>query len=117
MHYRTAPFLFLLLTLPLAGCVFSSSTNTSTMGTHIGQTTFNQVQPGAEQSFVEALFGPPSNKTQVEGGELWTWTYRKNVQTRTGVIFVLSANNNSETRDSVFVEFQDSKVARIWRES
>ena len=117
MHYRPAQFLFLFLALTFSGCLFSSSTNTTTAGTRIGQTTFEQVQTGAQRSFVEALFGQPCNKTEIEGGEIWTWTYCEDVRTRRGMLFVLSSNNRSQSQDSVFVEFQDDKVAKIWRES
>ena len=79
-------------------------------------TTYEQVQPGAKQDFVEALFGPPTQVVALEDGEIWKWTYREEVQSSTGVIFVISAKNSTQTQDAVFVEFKGGQASRIWRD-
>ena len=107
----------LLLPLVLSSCIIGSSTKTSFEGTEIGQETYKQVTPGKKKDFVEALFGRPTSTTDIDGGEIWKWTHRKEVRRSSGIIFLVSSKSETETQDAVYVEFQGDTVQKIWRDS
>ena len=108
----------LLLPLVLSSCiVIGSSTKTSYEGTEIGKETYKQVMPGKKKDFVEALFGKPTTTTNIEGGEIWKWTYRKETRRSSGVIFLISSKSETETQEAVYVEFHGDAVHKVWRDS
>ena len=108
----------LFLPLLLSSCILiGSSTRTSFEGTEIGQETFKQVTPGKKKDFVEALFGKPTTTTDIDGGEIWKWSHRKETRRSSGIIFLVSSKTETETQDAVYVEFHGDTVHKIWRDS
>ena len=101
----------------LGGCLIGSSTHTDTSGHLIGNDTLAQIQPGKDTAYVLALIGDPTDKTLLDGGtEIWKWRYTERKNSSGTVIFLLSADNKTETTKITYVEFKDGIVVKAWRD-
>jgi outer membrane protein assembly factor BamE (lipoprotein component of BamABCDE complex) len=101
----------------LGGCLIGSTTQTETSGHQIGNDTLAQIQAGKDMSYVTALIGDPTNKTVLDGGtEIWKWRYTERKNSSGTVIFLLSADNKTETSNTTYVEFKDGVVVKAWRD-
>jgi len=107
----------LVLAFALAGCLISSSSHTEYRGKHVGQATLDQIEPGQGQAFVLAVLGEPTSKAPAgENRELWKWSYTEQKTSKGGVFLLVSTKKSTETTGTVYVEFEDGKVARTWRD-
>src|SRR5262245_54098892 len=101
----------------LGGCVIGSSSHTDVSGNYIGADTISQIQPGKDQAYVLALCGDPSDKTVLNNGtEIWKWRYSEHKKSSGSVIFLLSAESNTDNVKTTFVEFKDGIVVKAWRD-
>lgn len=101
----------------LTGCVIGSSSHTDVSGNYIGNETLAQIQPGKDQAYVLALVGDPSDKTVLTNGtEIWKWRYTEQKKSSGSVIFLLSAESNTNDVKTTYVEFKDGVVVKAWRD-
>jgi hypothetical protein len=50
------------------------------------------------------------------GTEIWKWRYTEQRQSSGTVIFLLSAESNTNNVKTTFVEFKDGVVVKAWRD-
>ena len=101
----------------LGGCLIGSSSHTDSSGHLIGADTLAQIQPGKDTAYVLALIGDPTDKTLLDGGtEIWKWRYTERKNSSGSVIFLLSAENKTESTKITYVEFKDGIVVKAWRD-
>src|SRR5581483_7937534 len=99
------------------GCLVGSSNQVTRSGNYISDSTFNQIQPGkTSASWVLATLGPPTSKTQVDGGsEVWKYAYTE-TRDSSGYVFLLFGGNDRQvTTGNAFVEIKDGVVVKSWR--
>jgi outer membrane protein assembly factor BamE (lipoprotein component of BamABCDE complex) len=109
----------LLATLGLAAgtasCLIGTRSRTENTGNYVSQQTLERIQPGKDKAYVLALLGEPTTRTVVDANtEIWKWCYTEQRNSSGHLIFVLSADNTTETRRTTFVEFHGSSVVKAW---
>jgi outer membrane protein assembly factor BamE (lipoprotein component of BamABCDE complex) len=83
----------------------------------IGTSTLDQIEPGSGRRFVIALLGEPMQKIPLEGDrELWTWGYHLRESSGGSTVLVIDNRPRTETTHAAFVEFDDGRVVRAWRD-
>jgi len=108
----------LLCGVGLAGCVviMDSNSNTHVTGKNISPETYAQVKPGVTKDYVLTLFGLPTNSLSSEPGtEIWAWRYSETRNSEGNFLILFHSNNHTTTEQTVYVQFKDGVVTKIWR--
>jgi outer membrane protein assembly factor BamE (lipoprotein component of BamABCDE complex) len=116
---RQLPLVATLLaaSLILPSCLVGSSSTTESSGRFVSAETLGRVSVGESESFVQSLLGEPSEKIDSStGGQIWKWAYSSTTKKTGGVFLLASSSNSSSETGATYVEFQDSKVIRSWRD-
>jgi len=101
----------------LTGCLIGSKQRTHVTGRYVGPDTLAQIQPGKSAEYVTALLGDPSEKVSIDGGvEIWKWSYTERRDSSGSLIFVFSADSQTETQRTTYVELEDDVVVKAWRD-
>jgi outer membrane protein assembly factor BamE (lipoprotein component of BamABCDE complex) len=105
------------LGLCLPSCVISSSSRTEYSGNYVSDQTLQQVKVGAKPDYVLAVLGEPSTKSRLEDGtEIWKWRYTQSRSSSSSIIFAFSGNSKTDTVRNTYVQFEDGKVVKSWRD-
>jgi len=111
---RCAVLLLLCLPGALAACRTSAL---STKNIVISTTTLDQIEKGCGRRFVLALLGEPMQKIELGSErELWTWGYRETESASGSSVLIIDNRPRTETSHAAYVEFDDGKVVRAWRD-
>ncbi len=102
----------------LTGCLASGRSVEFSEGRYIGDQTIAKIVPGeTTKEWVRAVLDEPTAKHSLSTGvELWKWDYRKVETSRGSVLLLLRGKSREETIRSVYVEFEDDVVNRVWRD-
>jgi len=102
----------------LAGCLASGKSMEFSEGRYIGDQTIAKIVPGeTSKEWVLAVLDEPTSRHALSSGvELWKWEYRKVETSRGSVLLIVRGKSREETIRSVYVEFQDDIVKRVWRD-
>jgi outer membrane protein assembly factor BamE (lipoprotein component of BamABCDE complex) len=102
------------IALALTSC---KSTELASRNIVIGTSTLDQIEPGSGRRFVIALLGEPMQKIPLEGDrELWTWGYIERESAGGSKVLIIDNRPRTETTHVAFVEFDDGRVVRAWRD-
>jgi len=97
--------------------IVSSHSDVDRTGNYVSPETFEQVKVGTSTEYVTAILGEPSSKSTLsDGTEIWKWRYTEVRESHGGVIFVVNSRKTTDSVHNSYVEFQDGKVARAWRD-
>ena len=119
MKLKFAAFLTLILSCLFAsGCVISRRTSIEESGKKIGESTLNQLENGVTtKNWVQAVLGEPTRKKPVSKvTEIWVYEYMLKKESSTGVIVLLSSDDEKVESQSVYLEFADGLLKRYWTE-
>ena len=102
----------------LSGCaVINSHSETKTYGTHVSQVTLDQVEVGrTTEDRVVATLGHPASQSDIEGGRLLKYSSRQLTKINSELLFVLDTSSRKEVNRTVFFEFQEGVLSRLWVE-
>ncbi|MBN2507207.1 MAG: outer membrane protein assembly factor BamE [Verrucomicrobia bacterium] len=113
-----ALILTLLLMAVSPGCtVISSNSSTSHSGTQVPEETIAQLEVGkTTKEWVIATLGAPTSASSVnEKTEVLRYTSTRTRKTHSGLLLVLSANNQTVTKETLYLEFQEAVLKRYWK--
>ena len=99
--------------------VISSNSTTHHSGVSVSDETLAQLETGkTTKGWVVATLGPPTSATSVnEKTEILKYTSIRTRKSSSGFILVISAHNENEEKETVFLEFQDGILQRYWKET
>jgi outer membrane protein assembly factor BamE (lipoprotein component of BamABCDE complex) len=100
------------------GCtVISSNTSTSQSGPLVSEETIAQLEVGkTTKEWVVATLGTPSSSSSVsEKNEILKYTSTRTKKTHSGLLVVLDAKNETQTKETLYLEFQDGVLKRYWK--
>lgn len=102
----------------LSGCLVSGHSNSSVSGAYVGPSTFAQVEPGVTtEEWVLATFGRPTERTRLsDDTEVLKWAYTRRKSGRGSVFLLYGGSDSSESVGAAFVQLQDGKVIKAWRD-
>ena len=102
----------------LSGCaVINSHSETKTYGTHVSQVTLDQVEVGrTTEDWVVATLVHPASESDIEGGRLLKYTSRHLTKINSELLFVLDTSSRKEVNRTVFFEFHEGVLSRLWVE-
>lgn len=117
MNHSLRALLILVLLLPAAGCLVSSTSRQSVSGNYVPENTFDRIKAGqTTASWVKATLGEPSSKeTAGESTEVWKYSYTE-VKEGSGAIFLIfGGSDRKEQQRTAYVEIKDGIVSNKWR--
>ena len=116
MLTRTLAVLF--LALASSSCVIvRSNSGVERTGEYVSPQTFENIKSGVSSDYVLAVIGDPTTKTEVEeGSEIWRWRYTEIRESNGGVFLLISSKRTTDTVHNCYVELNDGKVVRAWRD-
>ncbi len=117
--HRQLPHVAVLLaaSLTLPSCLVGTNTETDSKGRFVSAETLDRVSVGESKDFVLSLLGEPSEKIDSStGSQIWKWAYSSTTKKTGGVFLIASSSNTISETGATYVEFQDNKVIRSWRD-
>lgn len=105
-------------TLPLAGCLVSSSSKETMTGTFVGQSTFSEIEPGTttEKWLLSALGEPTTRACMDDGTQLWKWAYKKDQASSGSVFLIFGGSSRKESEGATFVQLRNGIVEKAWQD-
>jgi hypothetical protein len=98
------------------GCLIAGNSRTTSSGTKVAQSTFEQITPGSTTiGWVHATLGEPDSKTQDGDDQVWKYTYKEQTDTSGAVFLIFAGSSTNQTTNTVFIEFKDGVVIKKWR--
>lgn len=100
------------------GCaVINSHSETKTFGTHVSESTLDQVEVGrTTEAWVIATLGHPASESEIEGGRLLKYSSRQLTKINSELLFVIDTSSRKEVSRTVFFEFHAGVLSRLWVE-
>tara|TARA_B110000305_G_scaffold198595_1_gene224830 strand:+ start:5109 stop:5516 length:408 start_codon:yes stop_codon:yes gene_type:complete len=100
------------------GCaVINSHSETRTSGTHVSESTLDQVEVGRTTAeWVVATLGHPASEREIEGGRLLKYSSRQFTKINSELLFVIDTSSRKEVSRTVFFEFHAGVLSRFWVE-
>lgn len=113
--------LLLSASLPLAGCLVTSSSKVEESGVRVSESTLANVEPGRTTGdWLIATLGEPTARTPVAdqpGTEIWRYEHVRSERSA-GAVFLIFGGASSKSESSrVFFEVENGLVRRSWREA
>ncbi len=107
----------LLITMSLAGCLVTASSQTTHNGVYVSQDTFNQIKPGSTTvGWVQATLGPPTSISNVDNDQVWKYVYTEHTDSGGAIFLIFGGSSSNEKTETVFFEFKDGVVINKWRD-
>ena len=114
---RTLISLALLLAVGPGCTVISSNSTTSHSGTKVADETIAQLEVGkTTKEWVIATLGAPTSSSSVnDKTEILRYTATRTKKTHSGLLLVLNTDDETETKETLYLEFQDGVLKRYWK--
>jgi outer membrane protein assembly factor BamE (lipoprotein component of BamABCDE complex) len=102
--------------LGVAGCLVTSSSQTTHNGTRVAPDTFAQIKPRSTTAgWVQATLGQPTSMTTVENDQVWKYVYSEHTDSSGAIFLIFGGSSSSDKSETSFIEFKDGVVINKWR--